>query len=263
MRLAIRNHFNHVALALVVAIVGVAGSSAHGQDASAEAKSPPHIKVYAPGAESPSVIKINEALEQVTSLEFPGNPLEDVVRYIGSIHEIPIVVDESALLAEGIGPDTEVKIALRGVTLRSALELMFEDVGGIRLDYVIQHEVLKITTAIRADEILETRVYDIRALDLNDPEILVETLTTTTSGHWLNAGDGEGAISYTKGLFIIRQTQRVHREIENLLNDMAHHVNSGEPIPDWPAPRNEFASQGQQGGVPMPPVKPPAPAVEQ
>ncbi|MEZ5940869.1 MAG: hypothetical protein R3C18_05730 [Planctomycetaceae bacterium] len=235
MRITPSSLLNHVALAVVIA--GVVGSSACGQDVSEEAKSPPRIKVYAPGAESPNVIKINEALEEKVSLEFPGNPLDDVVRYIGSIHEIPILIDENALLAEGIGPDSEVKITLSGVTLRSALELMLDNVGGVQLDFIIKREVLVITSSVWADEYLETRLYDVRALELADPEILVHIITTTTSGRWRSDCDGDGSMSYAKGCFIIRQNQRTHWEIERLLNGLAQHVSSGQPVPDWPVPK--------------------------
>ncbi|MCB9949596.1 MAG: hypothetical protein H6824_01290 [Planctomycetaceae bacterium] len=108
--------------------------------------------------------RIHEALKDTTSLEFPGNPLEDVVEYISSIHNIPIRLDYAALLAEGIGPDTEVKMVISGISLRSALKLLLEDVGGIELTYVIEDEVMKITTQLKADETLQTRVYPVADL---------------------------------------------------------------------------------------------------
>ncbi|MEZ5941882.1 MAG: hypothetical protein R3C18_10845 [Planctomycetaceae bacterium] len=108
--------------------------------------------------------RIHEALKDTTSLEFPSNPLEDVVQYISSIHNIPIRLDEAGLLAEGIGPDTEVKMVISGISLRSALKLLLEDVGGIELTYVIEDEVMKITTQLKADETLQTRVYPVADL---------------------------------------------------------------------------------------------------
>ncbi|MEZ5941036.1 MAG: hypothetical protein R3C18_06575 [Planctomycetaceae bacterium] len=235
MQSATRDLVRYVVMLLALA---VAGSSVNAQDASAEAKSPPRIKVYAPGAESPNVIKINEALEQRTSLEFPGNPIDDVMRYIGSIHEIPIVIDESALLAEGINLESEVRIVLSGVTLRSALELILSDVGGAHLDYIIQHEVLLVTSRVKAEETFETRVYDVRALELDDPEILAHVLRHTTSGCWVGVnGMFDGDLSYAKGSFIVRQPQRVHREIETLLNVLARQVNFQDPAPNWPIPK--------------------------
>lgn len=108
--------------------------------------------------------RIYEALKDTTVLEFTGNPLSDVVTYISTLHEIPIRLDEAALTGEGIGPDTEVKMVMSGISLRSALKLMLEDVGGIQLTYIIEDEVMKITTQTKADEKLQTRVYPVADL---------------------------------------------------------------------------------------------------
>ncbi|MCA9032018.1 MAG: RNA polymerase sigma factor, partial [Planctomycetaceae bacterium] len=199
---------------------------------------PPTVEVYAPGASNPNIARIHNALTEETNMEFPGNPLSDVIDYTALMHNIPILIDEAALAEEGIDTDVEVELVLQGVTLQSALEIILADVGGTKLDFVIENEVMKVTTRIAADEIYETRVYDVRALELDDPEVLVHVLTNTTSGAWVQAGTGEGAISYSKGSFIIRQTQRVHREIETLLNNMAKQAASKNyPVPDWPTPK--------------------------
>ncbi|MCA9088707.1 MAG: VWA domain-containing protein [Planctomycetaceae bacterium] len=108
--------------------------------------------------------RIYDALKQTTSLEFPGNPLQDVIDYIASLHNIPIRLDEAALSAEGVAPDTEVRMVISGISLKSALKLLLEDVNGVPLTYVIEDEVMKITTQTKADEVLQTRVYPVADL---------------------------------------------------------------------------------------------------
>jgi RNA polymerase sigma factor (sigma-70 family) len=108
--------------------------------------------------------EILETLDQITSVEFPGNPLSDVIDFISTQHNIPILLDINTLADEGIGPDEEITLILSNVTLRSAMKLMLENVGGIELTFVVEDEVLKITTALAAQEKLETRVYDVRPL---------------------------------------------------------------------------------------------------
>lgn len=110
--------------------------------------------------------QIELALTAPTQLGFPGNPLQDVVDYISSKSHVPVRLD-SSLKAEGVNPDEEVNLIVDGVTLESALELMLDDIGmrtGVRLDYVIQNQVLKIVTRTKADELQETRVYSLRGL---------------------------------------------------------------------------------------------------
>jgi hypothetical protein len=111
--------------------------------------------------DSPNEERIYRALGEVTSVEFPGNPLSDVIDFISTQHNIPILLDTNTLADEGIGPDEEISLILSGITLRSALKLMLENVGGIELTYIIEDEVMKITTALKADEIMQTRVYPV------------------------------------------------------------------------------------------------------
>ena len=114
--------------------------------------------------DSPNEQRIYEALRQTTRIEFPGNPLSDVLEFISSQHNIPIRPDTVSLQEEGIGLDEEISLVISGITLRSALKLMLEDVGGVGLTYVIEDEVMKITTQTRAEEILQTRVYPVADL---------------------------------------------------------------------------------------------------
>ncbi len=111
--------------------------------------------------DSPNEQKIYDALDDITNIEFPGNPLTDVVQYISSQHDIPIIIDEAELSNEGLSPDDEVELVLSGVTLKAALKLLLEQHG---LTYVIEDEVMKITTELKALDTLTTRVYPVADL---------------------------------------------------------------------------------------------------
>ncbi len=113
---------------------------------------------------SPNEQKIYEALESTTSFEFNGNPLSEVIAFIQEQHNIPIRLNETLLSESGIGPDEEVTLVLSGISLKSALKLMLEDVGGVELTYIIEDEVMKITTIEDAEERLQTRVYPVADL---------------------------------------------------------------------------------------------------
>lgn len=112
-------------------------------------------------SDSPNEAKIYDALDEITNIEFPGNPLTDVVDYISSQHGIPIILDEAELSNDGISGDDEVELVLSGITLRSALKLLLEPLG---LTYVIEDEVMKITTELAAADSLQTRVYPVADL---------------------------------------------------------------------------------------------------
>lgn len=121
---------------------------------------------------SPNEQKIKEALDQITSFEFPANPLSDVIRYVSEQHGIPIIFDPSVQEA-GIDPETEqVEMVLSGITLRSALKLMLEKIQGSPLTYIIEDEVMKIIDSTIAEERLTTRVYPVADLVISPATML-------------------------------------------------------------------------------------------
>jgi hypothetical protein len=108
---------------------------------------------------STSERKIRAALEEPTTLEFEEESLEDVVQYLQDLHQIPIYVDRRELEDLGITPSEQtVTINLTGISLRSGLRLMLNQ---LELTYVIQDEVLKITSQELADDLLITKVYPV------------------------------------------------------------------------------------------------------
>ena len=114
---------------------------------------------------SPTERKIAEALKQPTQIEFVETPLRDVVEYLKDLHKIEIQLDSSALRDEGIDGNTLVTKTLTGISLRSALKLMLDE---LQLKYVIHNDVLLITSPEKAesDEYMTTKVYPVSDLVL-------------------------------------------------------------------------------------------------
>ncbi|HVW02415.1 MAG TPA: VWA domain-containing protein, partial [Planctomycetaceae bacterium] len=102
--------------------------------------------------------KIRSALDQPTEIDFVDTPLRDALNYLKDYHEIQIWPNEQALTDEGVAIDTPVSLSLSGVTLRSALKLLLEP---LQLRYVIEDEVMKITTAAEAVNERQIRVYPV------------------------------------------------------------------------------------------------------
>ncbi len=105
--------------------------------------------------------RIVRALDDETEFEFVDLPLTDVVEYLKQQHNIQIILDDQALLDEGIQPDEPINMSLSGISLRSALKIILEPLA---LTYVIQDEVMRITTETRAEEMMSTRVYPVADL---------------------------------------------------------------------------------------------------
>lgn len=179
--------------------------------------------------------KIRQALHQRTDVAFSDTPLTDAVKFLASEHQINVVMDVAALQDEGVDPSSPLNLELSGITVRSALRLMLKP---LQLTCIIEDEVLKITTEAKADEALVTRVYPVRDL-ASDGEELASVLEAVKAGCDPLSWNEELARTITgvakSRSLVIRQTQKVHEEIEGLLRDLRAAntgADNGDPAPD-------------------------------
>ena len=81
---------------------------------------PPSLPILPEGTRiSP---KLGTALGELTELEFVGQPYIDVVKYLKERHNVEIVLDVAAVTKAPV--DTPITYNVRGISLKSALELM-------------------------------------------------------------------------------------------------------------------------------------------
>jgi hypothetical protein len=186
-------------------------------------------KAEEPAAECPLRVgreAIEKALAEPTELEFVETPLSDVVEFLQNKHRITIQFNKKALDDVGIGSDTPITKSLVGITLRSALRLMLQELD---LTYIIDNEVLLITTPENANNRLFAEVYDVSDLVTcrdekdeawEDYGPLIEAITTIRPTAW-SASGGPGTIcAGTFGhakVLIVSHSQEVHEEIAELL----------------------------------------------
>lgn len=199
--------------------------------------------------------RIEDTLALKASFEFTDDlMLEGFVHYLNSEFGIPARLDLSTL-----NDDARRKAPLSGLqgefSVSDALDLLLENVDGDSLDYIIHNGMLTITTRDKAASHMETVIYDLRHLpevqELGDEgfDFVVEYLQYGTSGTWSRPNvafgfggaegiigpevpkPGEGSITRLPGGLAIRQTQRVHREIEALLQQLDQFVEAGGGIP--------------------------------
>ena len=177
--------------------------------------------------DSPSECKIREALDQAAQIDFVKTPLKDVVASLKELHHIEIQLDLPALKEAGVDESEPVTKHLKGISLRSALRMMLDD---LQLKYVIHNEVLLFTSPTKAesDEYMETRAYPVTDLvcperdGAVDPQPLKDMLTSTVATKtWVDNG-GTGTESEivvgNRLLSVVSQTEEVHEEIEETLD---------------------------------------------
>ncbi len=111
--------------------------------------------------------RIDDALKSPTEVVFVEAPLTEVLDYLKDRHKIEIQIDTRALEDVGIGTDSPVTVDLKGISLRSALRLMLKK---LNLTYLVDNEVLLITTPEEAENHLTTKVYPVADLVLPIPQ---------------------------------------------------------------------------------------------
>lgn len=211
-------------------------------------------------------IKIREALDLPTSIEFLDLPLVDCMAYLTQYHKINIWFDRKTLTEEGVRLDQPITLKLAGVTLRSILKLLLEPV---QLTYVIEDDVMKISTPAGVGHKVITRTYPVRDLYRGPireegqpvdekgaprraplaprPGDLETAITKAIEPDSWEHADGPGSITYVSeaGSFVIRQTTAAHEQILQLLRDLRDAKRAGQGAANEPAaPRAGWKLRG-------------------
>lgn len=169
-------------------------------------------------AVSSSEATIQKALCAPTVIEFLETPLAAVVDYLKDYHHVEIQIDKRAFDEMGAGTDTPVSLNLRGITLRSALDLML-DVH--KLDWVIDHEVLLITTKDAADAMRVTQIYNLAPLIGDDSaEELAEVIRQTILSVDQQDENADISIVPFRHVLIVRHNPRGQRQVAQFLEQL-------------------------------------------
>ena len=200
---------------------------------------------------TPDEEKIIAALEKPTTLEFLELPLDDAFQFLKEYHGIPIYVEKSAFKDAEVPLDSMATIKLKGVRFESALKLLLQP---FPLDYLVEDDVLKITSKTMAQKRLMTRTYPVADLcgelsriegdtgrpKENNAEIaarpgspytaLINTITATIDPDSWEELSGEGSSMPVRqaGSLVIRQTWSVHRKVLQLLRDLRESKQLGQ-----------------------------------
>ncbi len=182
---------------------------------------PPEAKAMRrPGFAKPT---LKDILTQPAVCEFHETPLKTFVRNLAERNRIKVTLDETSLEAAGLGLDTPITCALRGLKLESELALIFDQLG---LVWTVKENELVITTPAGEASRLLTIEYNVRdlvyALEPPDNELVRRIiLTSVAPATWSQVG-GPGSLSAAEdgGALDVKQTFRIHLQIDRLLGDI-------------------------------------------
>lgn len=186
------------------------------------------------GEDSP----IEKALETKTHITLLDSNLTDAIKKIETAYNIKILPLTKVLQKDGVDADKLLTHDFREQKLSSILNIILAELEP-QLTYVIEDEVLKITTVTDAEERLHLHVYDTSGLNQLDPHMLKRVIYATTHGPWAdNPAGGEGiggSMEAVPGGLVIRTDYRNHKEIRKLLRKLSNRP----PITDAEAKRYE------------------------
>jgi general secretion pathway protein D len=119
---------------------------------------------------TPAELEIQSALKTEVDVRFENRPLSEVMETLGRMAGVNVYLDPQGLHAEGITTDEPIDINLtQPISLRSALNLILEP---LHLSYVIQNEVLRITSEQTRDSDVYPRVYNVADLVIPIPNFI-------------------------------------------------------------------------------------------
>lgn len=112
-------------------------------------------------------LKIQENLQQKVDVSFENMPLDQVLHTLTEMAGIPVFIDPVGLSAEAVVPDTPITIQLsKPVSLRAALNLILQP---LQLSYVINNEVLRVTSETARQSDTSAQTYNVADLVIPIP----------------------------------------------------------------------------------------------
>jgi hypothetical protein len=173
-----------------------------------------------------------DSMERVP-LEFIETPLADALGFVSEASGLLITIDEESLSEYGVDPGLPITMRTTiDLTPRDAIEAVLARAGSGELDYIIRHGSIVVTTTEVADNELETVVYELRDLAPNlTAEEVMQLVQRGTSAVWVEDG-GNASMAAMPGALMVRASQRTHREVGQLLEQL-----------------RRFAVRGMSGGA--------------
>ena len=176
-----------------------------------------------------------ESLAQPIDLELTEVTLEYAMQVISDRSGVPVQIDSEQLDNEGVTIEEPVTLKSEGVPLYLVLETLFDNVAGVRLRWVMESGVLRVTTESDPDSQMVTNAYNLR--DLLERSVSTEEVINTIphfcDGEWFGVKASDGTWAMFGDTMVVHHTARAHRVLSALLEAIradARERRVGEPL---------------------------------
>jgi len=167
-------------------------------------------KVVPRPTSSDATLRIRAALGAQTSQTFIDLPLEECLQQLSESHNIPMIVDRRALEEIGLTSDAPVTLGLKNVSLRSFLRLMLRNLD---LTYMVQNEVLLITTIQAAEQNLVLEMYKFPQELTEKSDQVVTALTMGVQPQVWTTSGGPCTVTAIENVLVVAATESIHEEV--------------------------------------------------
>ena len=187
--------------------------------------------------------RIEEELNKDSEANFPKVPLSETMTYFSALHNIPIQIQKQDLEDAGVSVDELIDVHLEEISLQNELDYILKP---LNLTYVVDGDMLLITSRQKADQMFQTRVYPVGDLCNSGPDdyaALETVIRTARLGRWSPVAReqhssgypaprnkaGSSALNWMGGTIsehpqsqslVITQTYQAHKAIARLLEDL-------------------------------------------
>ena len=175
------------------------------------------ILIARPGYPHDEDAAILKRLAEPRDISVKEVPLDKILAELANEGQYRLWIDKEALSADGIDLKQQVTLTLTGMSLDTVLHKLLEP---LLLTFVIDEGTLIVMTMVKADEGMPTRVYFTGDIpEARSGTDLLTAIQEATSGRWLEGEPGTLWRAVPDWL-VVRQTQRCHREIAEMLDDL-------------------------------------------
>ena len=160
---------------------------------------------------------LREKLAANVTVNFADTPLNKAVEELAALTKADIRLDFVGLQDVRVRDREPVTLSLTDRPLSTTLKVLLSDLS---LTYLLRDGVLWLTSRLQASEFMKAAVYDVRDLCRNGEEAdaLGEAILNQTSGPWQsNSGEGGDVAFAQPGALVVRHTENVLNEVDNLL----------------------------------------------
>ncbi|MEQ8855123.1 hypothetical protein [Gimesia sp.] len=137
---------------------------------------------------------LEAALQAETEANFPEIPLDEAMTFFSDLHNVPVVIQAQDLGAIGLTPAEPIDTRLKNITLDNALKQILDP---LNLTYVVDRDLILITSQAKASATFKTRVYPVGDLCQTDDDYqaLIAAIQKANLGIWERTGKSSQAIN--------------------------------------------------------------------